>query len=35
MDVRTLGLGRPFAVELLDPHKTQATKKVDRVAEAD
>jgi tRNA pseudouridine synthase 10 len=26
VDVRTLGLGRPFAVELLDPHKSMATK---------
>ena len=26
MDVRTLGNGRPFAVELLDPHRTLCTR---------
>lgn len=24
VDVRTLGLGRPFAIELIDPHRTKA-----------
>ena len=26
VDVRTLGLGRPFAIELLDPHRTLFTQ---------
>lgn len=26
MDVRTLGLGRPFAIELLDPHRVVFTQ---------